>query len=95
MLAGVVRELRSHHFSHSSYIQKWSLELQDEEIGQTPGKGEGNGDCVGLQEVILSLAGQGHPAGAKQTAAPAPPVSRCQPQPLTGLRPPSSRWSQV
>lgn len=41
MLAGVGRELRSHYFSHSrfSYIQKCSLELQD----QTPGRGERGG----------------------------------------------------
>lgn len=38
MLAGGVRELRSHYFSHSwsSYIQKWPLELQDQEIGPGP-----------------------------------------------------------
>lgn len=73
MLAGMVRELKSHHFSYSIYIQKWSLESQDQETGQCSGKGEGEGDCVVLREVVLSPAGHGNPAGTKQNTVPALP----------------------
>lgn len=58
MLAGVVREL-SHCFSHSwsSYIQKWSLDLQDQEIGQAPGRGEGVAGSAGVLGKGGSLSG--------------------------------------
>lgn len=38
MLAVIVRVMRNHYFSHSwsSYIQKWPLELLDQEIGPGP-----------------------------------------------------------
>lgn len=68
MLVSVVRELKSHHFSDS----RNGVELQNKEIGQTPGKEDRDGDCVVLQEVILSLAGHDNPAGVKQTTVPTP-----------------------